>query len=137
MSAIPQARVLVPPRETPPANHNHIISGIMYRKTKEYIIMTNEFEAICSLVRGCGEIIRNADRGNIRIDEKSGPADFVTDYDKKVQDMLQRGLADIIPDAHFIGKKVIEQFRPSLQISRKIRPEVQKPHLTLSSEPKR
>jgi myo-inositol-1(or 4)-monophosphatase len=77
----------------------------MYRKTKEYIIMTNEFEAICSLVRGCGEIIRSADRGNIRIDEKSGPADFVTDYDKKVQDMLQRGLADIVPDAHFIGEE--------------------------------
>ena len=38
--------------------------------------MTNEFEAICSLVRGCGEIIRSADRGNIQIDEKSGPADF-------------------------------------------------------------
>ena len=67
--------------------------------------MTNELKAICGLVRDCGGIIRGADRENIRIDAKSGPADFVTDYDKKVQDALQRGLADIIPDAHFIGEE--------------------------------
>ena len=67
--------------------------------------MTNELKAICGLVRDCGGIIRGADRENIRIDAKSGPADFVTDYDKKVQNALQRGLADIIPDAHFIGEE--------------------------------
>ena len=67
--------------------------------------MMNEFETICSLVRDCGKLIRNAEREHIRIDEKSGPADFVTDYDKKVQDVLQRGLTDIIPDAHFIGEE--------------------------------
>ena len=67
--------------------------------------MPNELEAICSLMRECGEVIRGADRENIRINAKSGPADFVTDYDKKVQDMLQRGLAGIVPDAHFIGEE--------------------------------
>lgn len=67
--------------------------------------MKNELEAICGLVRGCGGIIRNADRKNIHVDAKSGPADFVTDYDKKVQDMLQKGLLDIVPDAHFIGEE--------------------------------
>lgn len=67
--------------------------------------MKNELEAICGLVRDCGGIIRNAERENIHIDAKSGPADFVTDYDKKVQDMLQKGLLDIVPDAHFIGEE--------------------------------
>jgi myo-inositol-1(or 4)-monophosphatase len=67
--------------------------------------MPNELEAICSLMRECGEVIRGADRENIRVDAKSGPADFVTDYDKKVQDMLQRGLAGIVPDAHFVGEE--------------------------------
>jgi myo-inositol-1(or 4)-monophosphatase len=67
--------------------------------------MPNELEAICSLMRECGDVIRGADRENIRVNAKSGPADFVTDYDKKVQDMLQRGLAGIVPDAHFIGEE--------------------------------
>ncbi len=67
--------------------------------------MPNELEAIYSLMRECGEVIRGADRENIRINAKSGPADFVTDYDKKVQDMLQRGLAGIVSDAHFIGEE--------------------------------
>ena len=67
--------------------------------------MKTDIERICGLMRQCGEIMRNADRQNISIDAKCGRANFVTDYDKKVQNALQSGLSEIVPDAHFIGEE--------------------------------
>jgi FAD/FMN-containing dehydrogenase len=65
--------------------------------------MKTDLGQICELMRECGDIMRNADRRSINIDTKCGRANFVTDYDKKVQDTLQRGLCEIVPDARFIG----------------------------------
>lgn len=67
--------------------------------------MNKELEDIIELVRECGEIIKNADRDSIEIDEKSGRANFVTDYDKRVQEALRDGLLIITPDAKFIGEE--------------------------------
>lgn len=39
------------------------------------------------------------------IDAKAGSANFVTEYDKKVQEMLRSKLAKILPDALFIGEE--------------------------------
>ena len=77
----------------------------MIRRIEREKAMQKELDAISGLVRDCGEIVRRADRKKLRIDAKSGPANFVTDYDKKVQDLLQEGLLGIIPDAHFIGEE--------------------------------
>ena len=62
-------------------------------------------ERICAIVRECGEFIKNADRSSIRIDEKSGRANFVTEYDRMVQDKLKEGLLKIVPEAHFLGEE--------------------------------
>jgi len=69
--------------------------------------MTEEqlLERIVSEVRACGEIILNADRTKSGIDEKSGHANFVTVYDKKVQSKLQEKLLAILPEAVFVGEE--------------------------------
>lgn len=60
---------------------------------------------IVEAVRACGEIILHADRTKTGIDEKSGHANFVTVYDKKVQAELQNRLLEILPEAVFVGEE--------------------------------
>lgn len=60
---------------------------------------------ITDAVRTCGEIILHADRSRSCIDEKVGHANFVTTYDKKVQQELQRRLLEILPEAVFVGEE--------------------------------
>lgn len=62
-------------------------------------------ESICGEVRRCADIIVNADRSPEMIEEKSGHANFVTAYDKKVQQELSRGLLKILPGAVFVGEE--------------------------------
>lgn len=65
-------------------------------------------EQIQTLVRECGEIMLKADRNSILIDAKAGSANFVTEYDKKVQEALKKGLKEIFPEAVFLGEEGIE-----------------------------
>jgi len=67
--------------------------------------MDNELNQICELVRKCGELIKNANRDELQIDSKAGHANFVTEYDKRVQDMLKAGLKEIAADVKFIGEE--------------------------------
>lgn len=60
---------------------------------------------ITDTVRACGEIILHADRSEGCIDEKAGHANFVTTYDKKVQQELQERLLRILPEAVFVGEE--------------------------------
>lgn len=60
---------------------------------------------ITDAVRACGEIILHADRSKSCIDEKAGHANFVTTYDKKVQQELQEKLLQILPEAVFVGEE--------------------------------
>lgn len=62
-------------------------------------------QKMTDVVRECGEVILNADRSAIAIDTKAGPANFVTEYDKKVQDLLEEKLTEIVPDAKFVGEE--------------------------------
>lgn len=62
-------------------------------------------EQITDAVRACGEIILQADRSKGCIDEKAGHANFVTTYDKKVQQQLQERLLRILPEAVFVGEE--------------------------------
>ena len=72
------------------------------------------FDKIVDLVRECGLLVKTADRRHLHVDSKGGRANFVTGYDKKVQERLQAGLGDILPDAHFIGEEGSSQaFSPS------------------------
>ncbi len=62
-------------------------------------------EKIVDAVRDCGQIILNAERSAEMIDEKGGHANFVTTYDKKVQEELRARLLEIIPQATFVGEE--------------------------------
>ncbi len=57
------------------------------------------------LIKSCGEIIKNVDRSSINIEEKDGPANFVTSYDVLVQNKLKEGLHQLFPNAKFIGEE--------------------------------
>lgn len=70
--------------------------------------MLSKLERIAGLVRACGAIVREADRANLKVDAKAGPANFVTAYDKLVQDRLRVGLEEILPEARFIGEEGAE-----------------------------
>ncbi len=71
--------------------------------------MESELKAICELVGECGRFIRDADRTSLHVDSKSGKGNFVTDYDKRVQERLRKGLKEIVPDAHFVGEEGSDQ----------------------------
>ena len=58
-----------------------------------------------TIVRKCGNIMLEADRSRIRIDSKSGDANFVTEYDEKVQTVLKTELSKAIPEAVFVGEE--------------------------------
>ena len=45
--------------------------------------MDNIMKEIIKTVKQCGQLILNADRTTMAIDAKEGPANFVTEYDKK------------------------------------------------------
>ena len=60
---------------------------------------------IADVVRECGTIILHADRSKSSIDEKAGHANFVTEYDKRIQQTLQKSLLGILPEAVFVGEE--------------------------------
>ncbi|MBQ7679972.1 MAG: inositol monophosphatase [Butyrivibrio sp.] len=63
------------------------------------------YERIIALAREAGELIRQADPQEADVDAKEGHANFVTRYDRLVQDRLQSGLAEILPGAGFFGEE--------------------------------
>ncbi len=63
---------------------------------------------LCSIeavARECGNVILNADRDTNVITSKEGHANFVTKYDKKVQDILEDKLLKLLPEAVFVGEE--------------------------------
>ena len=62
-------------------------------------------EQIIEIVRACGDILLHADREETHVEVKEGRANFVTAYDKKVQDILQEKLMAMHPQAHFVGEE--------------------------------
>lgn len=53
----------------------------------------------------CGQVMLQADRNNFGIKDKAGKANFVTAHDCKIQEMLQIKLAQILPEAEFLGEE--------------------------------
>ena len=56
-------------------------------------------------MKECARIMLEADRSEVGLDEKAGKANFVTKYDKKVQEKLQEKLMTILPEATFVGEE--------------------------------
>ncbi|HAG69393.1 MAG TPA: inositol monophosphatase [Lachnospiraceae bacterium] len=64
-------------------------------------------EQITEIVKDCGLFILNADRRKSHVISKEGHANFVTDYDKKVQEILRRELLALLPGSRFVGEEDI------------------------------
>lgn len=62
-------------------------------------------EAIIEKVKEAGEIMLHAGNIETGTEIKAGHANFVTEYDKKVQEFLQAELMKIVPDAVFVGEE--------------------------------
>ena len=64
-----------------------------------------QFSASLSLVRRCGQTIREAFLRPKVVTVKSEATDLVTETDGQVEELLRRGLAEIMAEAAFIGEE--------------------------------
>lgn len=70
--------------------------------------MTEQIEKAAELIKECGRLMLSAhevEREKDAIDAKPGSANFVTVYDKAVQNRLISGLGDIFPGASFFAEE--------------------------------
>lgn len=64
-----------------------------------------KMKAIQATVRKAGKMILEAHVGKDEIHSKTGPANFVTDYDVKIQQLLIEKLSSLIPGCSFFGEE--------------------------------
>lgn len=57
------------------------------------------------IAKKCGKIILEADRSAFAIDVKAGHANFVTTYDKTIEEKLKKELTAVLPEAVFVGEE--------------------------------
>ena len=62
-------------------------------------------EKICTAARHAGAIMLEGYGHHMEVDTKAGHANFVTEYDEKVQEYLVKELSHLLPDAHFVGEE--------------------------------
>ena len=60
---------------------------------------------IQTLLRECGEIMLTAADIDNAVHWKEGKGNIVTEYDSRVQAVLKKGLAQILPEAAFVGEE--------------------------------
>ncbi len=75
--------------------------------------MTEIIQKIEMAAREAGDIIRSAHGTDLHIENKEGRANFVTLYDKRVQEFLSGRLREILPNAKFLGEENgMDEFQP-------------------------
>ena len=62
-------------------------------------------EEIIEAARQAGKIMLEAEKASIDVKEKTGSANFVTQYDMAVQENLRQALQKICPEAAFLGEE--------------------------------
>ncbi len=62
-------------------------------------------EEIIAAARQAGGIMMSAQEHHEAAQNKTGHANFVTEYDQKVQELLMQRLSAILPEAHFVGEE--------------------------------
>ncbi|MCR5279207.1 MAG: inositol monophosphatase [Lachnospiraceae bacterium] len=67
--------------------------------------MENLKTEIEKLMRECGDIMLNARRDPSMVTAKEGHANFVTTYDKAIQEILKKGLLKLLPGSAFVGEE--------------------------------
>ena len=66
-------------------------------------------EQIEAVARRAGEIMLSASDIERKTSEKEGHGNFVTEYDRKVQEFLFQALKPLLPEAHFLGEEEGEE----------------------------
>lgn len=72
---------------------------------EEFIEMRTLREEIIQAAYEAGEIMNSAPLMVRQANSKEGHANFVTEYDRRVQEYLQSKLLSILPEAHFVGEE--------------------------------
>lgn len=69
--------------------------------------MSELLEKICEAAKDAGKIILEGSEKirTLKIENKSGHGNYVTEYDSKVQVFLYDRLKEILPDANFVGEE--------------------------------
>lgn len=57
------------------------------------------------IVRKCSQQILSVNQNEMQIENKEGIGNIVTQYDKQVQEELKKELAELLPEANFIGEE--------------------------------
>ncbi|XP_031828677.1 inositol monophosphatase 1-like [Nomia melanderi] len=65
------------------------------------------YDFVLTLTAEAGKIIRDAIQGSKKIETKAGDWDLVTQYDKKVEDILINSIAKEFPKHKFIGEETV------------------------------
>ena len=69
-------------------------------------------DAIENAIKDAARIMLEADSHRMQIEDKAGPANFVTEYDVKVQRYLQERCAQLIPGCRFLAEEEGENENP-------------------------
>ena len=77
------------------------------------MITAENIKLIEALARLCGDTMKTADRSDCATRAKEGHANFVTRYDRIIEDILYHGLLDILPEAAFYGEESADGGFPS------------------------
>ncbi len=69
------------------------------------MINAEESKKIEAIMREAGEMLLSAHLKKQEIHEKKGPANYVTDYDVRIQELLIERLSGVFPEALFYGEE--------------------------------
>ena len=64
------------------------------------------------IIREASKIMLEADKHRMRVEKKEGAANFVTEYDVKVQRFLQEKFSALIPGCSFLAEEEGESENP-------------------------
>ena len=69
--------------------------------------MSEVLNRICEIAREAGDIMLEGSEKirNLKIENKSGHGNFVTEYDSKIQKFLYEKLPEVLPEANFVGEE--------------------------------
>ena len=70
--------------------------------------MTFDIKQLQTIVREAGKILKDARAADGGVEQKQGEANFVTEFDVKIQQFLVEKLSAMIPDATFFGEEETE-----------------------------
>lgn len=80
-----------------------------------YGMQDKVYEEIEAIVKDAGNMILSAHLEKENVHQKSGPANFVTDYDVRIQEFLISRLSEVVPECSFFGEEDTEGNRRKIE----------------------